>query len=393
MMSVKKPGPLLIYVDVTNLMLQPFITGIQRVVREWTKYVIQNQDVWGCRLRLLRWDDGKSAYQVLDNGQYLHWQNHREVCCDSGQVLLPEQIRKGSVFFDLDSVWPNRPPRTFLHRMLKYRGVKIAVFLHDIISITHPQFYVSIGITDSFLKYLDAELAYADLILTSSQFVVDEVKRLFQGTGRRLPQFAVTPLGSDFVVCRKSDPKIDSEAKRIAKAAPYLLTVATIEPRKNHKVILDCFDQYLEHTNVNIIFAGRKGWDTDVVQARLYQHPQFGIRIFHLEGKSNETISYLYQKAMYTVFPTYVEGFGLPAVESLIAGTPPLLSDIPVMREVAGEYAQYFNPDLPKELAELVLAGLSAPQTYQKWKKSLSAYQPTTWSDFGKNIMTELAAL
>lgn len=394
MLDTGKKAVFHIYIDISNMIIQSFISGIQRVVREGTQYLIKNQEKWGCRVHVMTWDAQKRAYHILDSEKYLLWlSNGGEISsCGSGQMVLPEQMKKGSVFFDIDAIWGNQPKRSYVYSVLRHREVKIAMLIYDIIPITHPQYFREDLIT-LFLGYLDTGLAYSDLIFTNSQFVADEIKDVARQINRAAPRFAVAPLGANFLVCRKSDPNIDPEVKRVAKSAPYLLLVSTIEPRKNHKVILDCFDRYLKDTDINIIFAGRKGWDVDKLLERIYQHPMYGKRIFHFEGKNNETISYLYQKAMYTVFPTYVEGFGLSAVETLIAHTPALLSDVPVMREVAGEYAQYFDPNSAKQLSKLVLEGLSHPDIYQQRKDMLKTYRPVTWEDFGKSIMEGLERL
>lgn len=76
----------------------------------------------------------------------------------------------------------------------------------------------------------------------------------------------------------------------------------------------------------------------------------------------------------------------MPAVESLIYGTPVLLSDIPVMHEVAGGFADYFNPSDPKQLANLVLNGLNNQEKYFQKKRELAYYQPQTWKQFGESL-------
>lgn len=383
-----------IYVDITNMLSQHFISGIQRVVREGTKRLILMGDSYGWKIRLLQWVEQKRAYRVLDNNKYLVWlkDSKNMNLWYKEWMLLPEQIPSKAIFFDVDSVWPNTPKRSYLFSILKKRNVKIAALIHDIIPITHPQFF-PIDIQNEFPQYIDAELAYADLIFTTTEFVRGEIQNLIMQMGHKMPQFKLAPLGSDFINCARSDPEIDTGVKRIAKEAPYLLTVATIEARKNHKVILDAYDHCLKNTNINIIFAGRVGWGSEELMKRILTHPKFGKRIFLFNDKNNKTISYLYQKALYTVFPTYVEGFGLPAVESLIAGTPVLLSDIPVLHEIAGDYAEYFDPNLPEALSNLVIKGLSDLEDYAERKRHVASYRPTTWDKFGNSLINGMLAL
>lgn len=385
---------LYIYIDLTDMISRTFLSGVQRVVQMITAHLLENQTRHNICIVLLRWDNGKQAYQVLDNEHFLRGIISRRgvFYCDSGQLLLPEQMRKGSIFFDVDSVWQHNPPRYYLYSLLKGRDVKIVVFIHDIIPVTDPR-YFKLEFIERFLPYLDAAVAYSDVIFTTTQFTANEIRRIFAASKRKLPQFALASLGSDFGVCDKSNQKISPEARSVSKLAPYLLTVATIEPRKNHKVILDAYDRYLKNTNINLVFCGRCGWNTKALIKRIHSHKDYGKRIFHLMDQNDETVSYLYQEAFYTVLPTYIEGFGLPAVESLIAGTPALLSDIPVMHEVAGEYAQYFAPDSSEQLAELVQDGLSNPQSYNERRAAIASYIPITWQDCGEQIVQGLLGL
>ena len=365
----------------------PFVSGIQRVVREGTKWLIQHQDDQKWKIRLIRWNREKKAYQLLDNERYLLWLEGKLAPeeCNADQMLLPQQINAGSIFFDIDSVWMNDPNRGYLLSMLSHRGVKIAALIHDIIPITHPQYA---HIDENYLalpKYVDAELAYANLIFTTTNYVRDEIYKLLKKLHYAAPKFALAPLGADFKKCKKSDPNIDSEVKQIARSGRFLLSVGTIETRKNQRLLLDAYDD-LQGQGINLIFAGRIGWEGQEFTERLKTHPKYGKNIFFFEGKNDETISYLYQTAFFSVFPTFMEGYGMPAVESLIYGTPVLLSDIPVMHEVAGGFADYFNPSDPKQLANLVLNGLNNQEKYFQKKRELAYYQPQTWKQFGESL-------
>ena len=384
-----------IYIDVYSVMTTPVVSEIQRVVRETTRRLIQVQGRASWKLYLVRWQEEKSAFHILDNNMYLLWLegNATDSQCLSGQMLLAEQIPANSVFFDLDSVWMNKPSRSYLYSVLKHRDVKISALIYDIVPITQPQYIQVDKNYMSFPKYTDAVLAYADLIFINSRFVENELEQLAAQMGRQRPALVVAPLGSDFTLCRKSDPKIDQKVKQIARSAPFLLTVDAVEPRKNHKVILDAFDHFLKKSGVNIIFVGQAGLGSQAVIKRIKRHPQNKKRIFHFEETNSETLSFLYQEALYTVVPTYVDGSGLPAVESLTAGTPALLSDIPVMHEAAGDYAGYFAPDDPEQLAKLVLRGLSEPDHYEEVRKKIASYRPASWDDFVENLIRGLLTL
>lgn len=386
-----------VYVDITCTSLTNYISGIQRVVRKGTEALLNLRKQSNFCIHLLRWNQVHSAYELIENSKYLIWLNGN---CDleaaaSKRFIFPEQIPSGAVFFDLDSVWPIQPKRQQLFPTLKHNGVKIAVLVYDVIPITDPQ-YTDGGASQDFLQYFAATMLYADLIFTNSEFVkaeIQKLKLLEQPQCKDPQRFFCASLGSDFEIASLSDPRISDEAKAIVQRGPYLLTVSTIEPRKNHKILLDAYDQFLRSKNVNIVFAGRKGWNVDDLLERLYNHLDYGKRLFHVEGANDETISYLYQNAFYMVFPTYLEGYGIPVVESMIAGTPVLLSDIPVMREVAGPYGEFFSPDDAEGLSRHVIEALDSPEVYDQKKEALTTYKATTWADFGNNLVAGLALL
>ena len=385
-----------IYIDVTNTFNQRFLSGIERVVREGVKNLIYNQNSFQYEIIPVIYDRDADAFRIIPIDKFLDWNrmpigNKPEF---SEVVLLPEQIPSGSVFFDLDGLWFVPLKRYYLLPLLKRRGVRIASLIFDIIPISFPKFAPEDSYVP-FWQYFESEMAYADLVFTNSEFVAESIKKLLADINCSIPErIVVAPLGSDFTLFSITDPQIDRRVREIAEKNPFLLTVSTVEIRKNHKLILDAYDLFLrENTDLNIIFAGRTGWKVDDVLERMHNHPDYNKRIFHFEGLNNETISFLYQSAYYTVFPTYTEGFGLPAVESMISGTPALLSDIPVLREIAGNRAEYFDPDKPEELFSLIKQGLMDLDVYKKRREALKKYEPVTWEAFGRTLAEELSKL
>lgn len=133
----------------------------------------------------------------------------------------------------------------------------------------------------------------------------------------------------------------------------FALHVGTIEPRKNIEVLLECWAilrQRIENPPT-LVLCGHYGWKTTKIQEKITAGQREGW-LQHLGYVSDEQLVTLYQKAALVMFPSLYEGFGLPAVEALWAGTPLVCSDIPVLHEVAGEAALYAPVDRPDLLAE-----------------------------------------
>jgi glycosyltransferase involved in cell wall biosynthesis len=107
---------------------------------------------------------------------------------------------------------------------------------------------------------------------------------------------------------------------------------------------------------------------------------------------SQAELIHLYQEARATVLPSFSEGWGLPASESLWVGTPVLVSDTPVMREVCGNLGIYFSPERPEELAQQINQLGRDSMFYQSLQESIAEAKPTLrrWVDTAKDICRAL---
>lgn len=376
-----------IYINVTNTIEEKFLTGIQRVVRNVTEYFIKNCDTFN--IVLISENKAKKTYNIIDKNVYLDWLIGK---CEKAKSITskeisPKQFESGAIYLEIEAAWGKRKmPPAYLYPLLKKKKIKIATYIYDLIPIRYPQ-YCDVSLLQSFPAYIDVVTYYSDLILTDSQYVADDIQELLKKARRRFPEFCVAYPGCDFKKVSLDDSAINVDVKNIAKKGKYILMVSTIEPRKNHKVILDAYDEFLKDEELNIIFAGKLGWKIKEFSTRLFLHKDYEKKLFLLSGQNDETISYLYQNAWVVVFSSHIEGYGLPSVEPLIAGAPTLLSDIPVLHETAGSYADYFNQNNPHELATKIKRLLDDDDLYKNRKRKLQDYQPRTWNQCGNKIL------
>ena len=144
-------------------------------------------------------------------------------------------------------------------------------------------------------------------------------------------------------------------AFRRPNGQPPYLTVGTIEPRKNHVLLLDALDQvWQQYPDTSLCIVGRIGWLCEELVSRIVRHPQYNRSLFMFNDLSDAELEYCYQHARGLIFPSHAEGFGLPVVEALQHGLHVLVSDIPIHREVGREFCTYFDHQSPDALARLV---------------------------------------
>jgi alpha-1,2-rhamnosyltransferase len=154
------------------------------------------------------------------------------------------------------------------------------------------------------------------------------------------------------------------------------MSVGTLEPRKAYPIALDAFERlWSEGCETRYVIVGRPGWNTRALQRRIRQHSEYGRRLFWLDNASDADLSHLYPRARGLIFPSFVEGFGMPLIEAAHHGARVIASDIPVFREVGGDDAVYFDVLDTQALAERVREALfeareiKAP-TVTTWRQS-----------------------
>ncbi len=142
----------------------------------------------------------------------------------------------------------------------------------------------------------------------------------------------------------------------------YLLFLSTLEPRKNVLGVLRAFSLLLDWGYPGgLVLAGRWGWRMEPIVEEL-EHSPARDRIVHLDYVERSDLPALYRRADALLFPSWMEGFGLPVLEAMACGTPVVTSGRSAMPEVAGPCAVYVDPARPHSIAGAVASLLDDPQ-------------------------------
>ena len=131
----------------------------------------------------------------------------------------------------------------------------------------------------------------------------------------------------------------------------YIMTLSTLEPRKNLELLLAAYSEIQDKVDYDLVLVGRKGWKIDNLLKRYS-----GAKRIHITGfVADEDVSVIYRNAMCFVFPSSYEGFGLPPVEALALGPPVIASDAASIPEILGNQACYFNNEKLNDLKSKLL--------------------------------------
>jgi alpha-1,3-rhamnosyl/mannosyltransferase len=234
------------------------------------------------------------------------------------------------------------------------RGARVAT-IHDL-SVWKVPWAVRPDSGEALRERLERTLFEADLLLTPSEAVRQElIERNVAGSRVRAIHHGTGLVG---------EVSIASPPPRTPPR--YALHVGTVEPRKNVPALLAAW-RLLRLRRADpppLVLCGGFGWQAEEARREIGAAEAEGWLV-HLGYVSTQELAALYRGAELVALPSFYEGFGLPAVEALRAGAPLLASDIPVLREVAGDAALYAPPDRPDLWADcagelLADAGLRA---------------------------------
>lgn len=376
-------------IDVTEMMKVNFTSGIQRVIKEITIRWIN----WGYDVRLLTYNSKNRYFEVIAQRDYYNYYAGVEKTKKFRVIdtMKISDFNSSYIFFDMDSVWMNPLKRSYLLPELKKQGTRIVAHIYDIIPVTEAQ-YCHEFTTLSFLEYIGAQIQYADLIIANAKATLDAINELIKGTEVQSIEGKVVKLGCD-IKNNTCTENVTPEIKRISEMGNYVLMVGTIEPRKNHKYVLEAFERSLFTENVNLVFAGRIGWNMDDFLKYIEGHKELGRRLFFIKNATDADIIYLYENSLLVAFPSYNEGFGLPIIEAFARNAIVLAADIPVLHEVGEDYCEYFSLRDSEEFIGLVKKYLNDEEYRSKTKLKLKEYKRNTWDECAKQMYEELSRM
>lgn len=252
-----------------------------------------------------------------------------------------ESFRRGDILVCLGTTWEN-PHYIELLRRTRELGVRIAVLIHDIIPVACPEL-VEVALRQRFEPWLEGILGSSDLVLTNSKHSRTALRDYAERRQLTLPPVSVLRFGTGFST--GAAPLASADA---VFPQPFVLYVSTIEVRKNHALLLRIWRRLIERHGAaavpRLLLIGRIGWLVDDVMAELTRNGPLRDKVIVRSGLSDTDVAAAYRRCLFTVFPSLMEGWGLPVEESLEHGKLCVTSDRGAIPEVAGDLVDYFDP-------------------------------------------------
>ena len=322
------------------------------------------------RLRSLIPDLQFRALPITDDWLHRLWQRLR--------LPIPAEVITGplDIFYSPDFVLP---PTLHTTRTL--------LTVHDLSFLHFPDAFVP-SLREYLARVVPRSVARADRVLADSESTRDDLIAHFG-----VPPEKVQVLYSG-VDARFHPEKEPGEQERLRDKygiePPYILSVGTLQPRKNYVRLIEAFAS-LPLTNLQLVIGGGRGWLYEDIFAEAEKH---GDRVHVLGFVDDTDLPALYRGAALFAFPSLYEGFGIPPLEAMACGVPAVCSNASSLPEVAGDAALMVDPLDTDGLAEAMSRALEDADLRRKMTdRGLAQAARFTWEAAARQLLDVFEAL
>jgi len=258
-------------------------------------------------------------------------------------------------------------------------GAHCACFLHDLIPLDYPE-YFSPGLARGFKRLPETIAACFDAVIANSRTTAEALRKVLSSMGgTRAPMICVAPPGA-----RAFPSQCAVDLPQDAHSVPYFIVLGTIEPRKNHLLLLNLWVRLAAtlQTPPRLLVIGARGWENEQVVDMLERSSRLRGVVEEHPALDDTAVGSLLRAARAVLVPSFAEGYGLTLVEALASGVPVICSDIPVFREVGGDVPDYVDPlDLPAWQEVVVDYSLPGSLRRAAQLRRLAHWQAPRWTD------------
>lgn len=262
-------------------------------------------------------------------------------------------------------------------KILHRERARFICLVHDLIPMEYPEYARPDGAAEHQIR-VDTMVRFCDGILANSAATLATIRPWIARVGRS-PHTAIAHLGIE-------DHRDARQAVPPPAGRPYFVCIGTIEPRKNHLLLLNIWRRLATLHGAEaipkLILIGRRGWENEQIVDMLDRCTALKGCVEEYAGLPDNEMWRLLSGARALLMPSFAEGYGMPVTEALSLGVPVLCSDIDALREAGGDAPDYLDPIDGAGWLRAILAYApdpSPPRTAQLAR--MAAWQQPSWQN------------
>jgi glycosyltransferase involved in cell wall biosynthesis len=293
------------------------------------------------------------------------------------------QTTRGDVVLALGSHWSHPEYARLIRAQREKYGLRFGLMVYDLVTVRCPE-WCERDLANAFRTWFDDLLPLCDAVFAISQATAADVTAYARDLGVALPG-AVMPLPLGTSLSSEAPSGDAARSDRQPPPGSYVLFVSTIEARKNHLLVFRIWRRMLEEMPRDqiptLVFAGRVGWLVNDLMQQIINTDYLSGRLVLIEDASDPEIASLYRGCLFTVYPSFFEGWGLPVTESLAFGKPCLISDRTSLPEAGGNLARYRDPEDLHGWYAAIRQILEDRAQLAEWESRIRReFEPVPWS-------------
>lgn len=247
--------------------------------------------------------------------------------------------------------------------------------VHDLIPLEYPEYSRQRELSRHRAR-IKTVIALAKAVVVPTETVATSLKSFSTKNGQDNTPIWAVPHGINI---RNSFKETLSDIYN----RPYFIYLSTIEPRKNHLMLLHLWRAMVQkHGEAEVpylVLVGKRGWENENILDLLDRSPALQNSVKEKNNLSDEEVTALLKRANGLLFPSFTEGYGLPLVEAMYLQVPSICADIPALREVGGDIPYYIDPlDTPNWEIMIDDFRKHGP-LWQNQMEKLKTYEPLSW--------------
>jgi glycosyltransferase involved in cell wall biosynthesis len=299
----------------------------------------------------------------------------------------------GDIICVLGNYWGHAGLFRYLRKQAS-NGVKIKVLVYDLIPLLHPEFSPK-SFNRLYGKKLLALSKFAHSFFVISQCTANDLHGYLLNSGKVTDESIFTiPLAQEFpewTAATTVKTSVRSQIQALSQSS-FILCIGTIEQRKNPLALLAVWQRLVKEHGAAIpklVFAGKSGWHIDAFKSIMKKTNCLDGNVIHIEDANDAELIFMLQNCLFTTYPSFYEGWGLPIGEALWFGKTCVTSSISSMPEAGGDMCLYVDPNNIESIYQAINSLIFKPELRVELEARIARTKLRTWA----NVASDLAML